>query len=121
MAHDNPKYPWLRSPWTSALATGNAMSALLRGWQLFDDDRYRAAAGVAYDALHEPRTGIAIFDGDELWYEEYPGDPPLHVLNGHIYALLGVVDIDEQHSIASSGMPLKEIARIQWRQTFALR
>jgi hypothetical protein len=92
MEHDNPKYPWLRAPWTSALASGNAISALLRGWQLFDVDRYRAAADDAYRALHEPGIGLTSGDGDELWYEEYPADPPLHVLNGHVYALLGVVD-----------------------------
>jgi D-glucuronyl C5-epimerase C-terminus len=92
MEHDNAKYPWLRSPWTSAMASGNSISALLRGWQLFGDARYRSAAEAAYVALHEPRTEMAIFDGDDLWYEEYPGDPPLHVLNGHIYTLLGVVD-----------------------------
>lgn len=30
--------------------------------------------------------------GDQLWYEEFPSDRPLHVLNGHIYTLLGVAD-----------------------------
>jgi hypothetical protein len=94
MRHHNPKYPWLWPPWTSALASGNAISALLRGWELFGDDRYRASADSAYRALHDPRTGLALCpDGSEdLWYEEYPGDPPLHVLNGHVYALLGVLD-----------------------------
>jgi hypothetical protein len=93
MHHDDPKYPWLQAPWTSALATGNAMSALLRGWEMFGDDRYRQASDAAYEALHEPRTELALSrDGRELWYEEYPAEPPLHVLNGHIYALFGVVD-----------------------------
>ena len=90
--YDNPKYTWLRQPWTSSMASGNAISALLRGWQQFGDDRYRAAADRGYEALHDPRTALVISNGDELWYEEYPGNPPLHVLNGHIYSLLGVVD-----------------------------
>ena len=94
MPQDNRKYPWLRSPWTSALASGTCLSALLRGWQLFGNERYRLAAAAAYEALHEPRTEmvLVIEDGDDLWYEEYPAEPPLHVLNGHIYALLGVAD-----------------------------
>jgi len=92
--YDNSKYPWLVAPWTSALASGNAMSALLRGWELFGDIRYRLAAGRAYDALHIPRTTMRLCEQtpEELWYEEYPAEPPLRVLNGHVYALLGVAD-----------------------------
>ena len=91
---DNPKYRWLRAPWTSALASGNAISALLRGWELFGEERYRGAAGAGYEALHQPRSEMQLFDdrAGDLWYEEYPATPPLRVLNGHIYALLGVLD-----------------------------
>ena len=91
---DNDKYPWLRAPWTSALASGTAISALLRGFELLGDDRYRVAAASAYRALHVPRTSMTLYAerGEELWYEEYPAEPPLHVLNGHAYTLLGVLD-----------------------------
>jgi heparosan-N-sulfate-glucuronate 5-epimerase len=94
MLHDDPKYRWLRDPWLSSLASGNALSALLRGWQVFDDKRYRAAADEAYAGLHASREGPPLLYecGDELWYEEYPADVPLHVLNGHVYTLLGVLD-----------------------------
>lgn len=94
MAHDNAKYPWLRAPWTSSMASGNAMSALLRGWQLFGDDRYRQAARSAYHALHLAGRRRRLTDDrdGELWYEEYPAEPPLRVLNGHVYTLLGVLD-----------------------------
>jgi hypothetical protein len=92
--YDNPKYKWLRAPWTSAMASGNAISALLRGAEQLGDERYRDAAEHAYRALHgHPELGLVLDDGTDLWYEEYPAEPPLHVLNGHIYALLGVVDI----------------------------
>ena len=94
MSHDNPKYAWLRTPWTSALASGNSISALLRAWELFGDERYRSAAEAAYDGLHRPRTTGRLCEevGEELWYEEYPATPPMRVLNGHVYCLLGVVD-----------------------------
>jgi hypothetical protein len=92
MAHNNRKYPWLVAPWTSALASGNAISALLRGWELLGDERYRRSAELGYLGLHAPATGLALEAGGELWYEEYPAQPPLHVLNGHVYALLGVLD-----------------------------
>ena len=94
MAFQNKKYRWLRPPWTSALASGNAISALLRGWERFGDERYRSAAELAYQGLHVARRSMSLYqdDGNELWYEEYPSTPPLRVLNGHIYALLGVAD-----------------------------
>ena len=95
MQHDDPKYPWLKAPWTSALASGLAISALLRGWEWFGEERYRVAAERSYSALHRPRTEMVLCRerGEELWYEEYPAERSLHVLNGHVYALLGVVDI----------------------------
>jgi hypothetical protein len=93
MDHDDPKYPWLRTPWSSALTSGNALSALLRGWQLFDEPAYGEAGRLAYEGLHGSRDQrLFEEDGSELWYEEYPGTPPLHVLNGHVYCLFGVAD-----------------------------
>lgn len=92
MSHDNPKYPWLVAPWTSALASGNAISALLRGWELLGDERYRRAAELGYMGMHEPATKLTLQTSEQLWYEEYPAQEPLHVLNGHVYALLGVLD-----------------------------
>ena len=94
MRFDNPKYRWLTQPWYSALASGNAISALLRGWQTFEDERYREAADSAYEGLHADRAGASLLDrrDRELWYEEYPADQPLRVLNGHVYTLLGVLD-----------------------------
>jgi heparosan-N-sulfate-glucuronate 5-epimerase len=91
---DNLKYPWLRTPWISALASGNAISALLRGWEAFDRDSYRSSAEAAVRALHAARPRLQLWreDGVDLWYEEYPAEPSLKVLNGHIYTLLGVLD-----------------------------
>ena len=91
---DNPKYPWLRAGWTSALASGNALSALLRGREVFRDERYLEAAEAAYRGLHQTDSvqRLCEDDGRSLWYEEYPASPPLRVLNGHIYCLLGVLD-----------------------------
>ena len=91
MPHDDPKYPWLPTPWSSALTSGNAMSALLRGWQLFGEEHYGRSRRLAYEGLHAAREQPLYEDsGSELWYEEYPGSPPLHVLNGRV--LLGVAD-----------------------------
>jgi heparosan-N-sulfate-glucuronate 5-epimerase len=95
MGFDNLKYPWLRRPWVSALAQGNAISALLRGAELLRNQRYADAARAGYEALHVQRRHplLVVDTGDELWYEEYPSDVPLHVLNGHVYTLFGILDV----------------------------
>ena len=91
---DNRKYAWLRAPWVSALAQGNAISALLRGAELLGIDAYVEAARAGYEALHaHSRPSLALESADDLWYEEYPAATPLHVLNGHVYTLFGVLDV----------------------------
>jgi hypothetical protein len=91
---DNSKYPQLKAPWVSAMYQGNMVSALLRGWQLFGEERWRAAAQLALEAMDTPlgQGGACIQNGTDLWLEEYPMTPPSHVLNGFIYALWGVLD-----------------------------
>ncbi|MEX2527297.1 MAG: D-glucuronyl C5-epimerase family protein [Gemmatimonadota bacterium] len=89
---DSPKYPWLRAPWASAIVQGMAVSALLRAEEWFGDPRYGAAAAAGYHALHN-WEGLHLEAEGDLWYEEYPAHPPLHVLNGHLYAALGVLDM----------------------------
>ncbi|MEJ7753213.1 MAG: D-glucuronyl C5-epimerase family protein [Candidatus Limnocylindrales bacterium] len=110
MRADNKKYAWLRAGWTSALASGNAISMLLRAWELFGDERYLAAATLAYEGLHQPRDAMRLAEetNEDLWYEEYPAEPPVRVLNGHIYALLGVADFARV-----SGDP---VAHQRWRK-----
>jgi hypothetical protein len=91
---DNAKYPWLRAPWVSALAQGNAISALLRAAELLKEPRYADAARAGYEALHRPcEPPLVRASGEDLWYEEYPADVPLHVLNGHVYTLFGILDV----------------------------
>ncbi|MEK6303065.1 MAG: D-glucuronyl C5-epimerase family protein [Acidobacteriota bacterium] len=92
---DSPKYDDLRSPWASGLSQGNAISALLRGYQLFGDDRWLKTATSLFEALDLPMSEGGVRDVDEcghLWFEEYPAAVPTHVLNGFIFALWGVLD-----------------------------
>jgi heparosan-N-sulfate-glucuronate 5-epimerase len=91
---DNQKYAGLRTPWVSALAQGNALSALLRAREILGDEVYLAAATIGFQTLRLPTTagGVRWEAGDDLWLEEYPLEPAGHVLNGAIYALWGVLD-----------------------------
>ena len=91
---NNAKYPALRDPWVSALAQGNALSALLRAWEMLKDDAYLQTAALGFEALQRPvENGGVLWERDgNLWLEEYPLEPAGHVLNGAIYSLWGVLD-----------------------------
>jgi hypothetical protein len=52
-------------------------------------------AEACFDAFDRPLDdgGVRFIDRcGHLWFEEYPTNPPLHVLNGFIFALWGVLD-----------------------------
>ena len=94
--HKNPIYFDIQAPWRSGLCQAFAISAALRVWCATRDDSYKDFALRAYDNL---RTD---FDqgGCKRWlnnstyvYEEYPRDKVSGVLNGHVSALLSVIDL----------------------------
>lgn len=88
-----PVYGLSAEPWVSAMAQGEGISVLLRAAQLTGDTRYATAAGHAFGAfLRDVREGgVVVRDADGgVWLEEFPTDPPVHVLNGFIFALWGV-------------------------------
>lgn len=95
---DDAKYPQLRAGWPSAMSQGNMVSALLRGWQLFGEERWLGLAGLALSALEKPLSagGTCVREThagvEDYWLEEYPMNPPSHVLNGYIYSLWGILD-----------------------------
>jgi hypothetical protein len=99
------------APWVSAMAQGQAMSALLRAWQLTGDPRYRASAERALRAFEIPldEDGVRCEGpGGGVWFAEYPKQATPRVLNGHIYALYGLWDLYR----AAGSEPAREL----WQQ-----
>jgi hypothetical protein len=93
--HTNLKYREIRTPSASALSQGNAISALLRGFQLSGDKDLLSVATDAFNALSRPLEDGGVLNVDScghLWFEEYQMYPPSHVLNGFIFALWGILD-----------------------------
>ena len=81
----------IKPPWISAIAQGEAISVLLRAYQIFNNEEYLTTAKKAFNSFK--RTDIVYLDEDKnIWYEEYPNQPHNHVLNGFIFALLGLFD-----------------------------
>lgn len=88
--------PELPAGWPSALAQGQVISLLVRVHAVTRERRYLDAARAAVGPLTRPiaRGGLRTrFDGG-LWLEEYPTRPRRSfVLNGFMFALVGLYDI----------------------------
>jgi len=82
-------------PWVSGMAQGQGASLLVRLHLTTGDERYADAALRALNPMREPVAAGGV--GAELdggfFPEEYPTDPPSHVLNGGIFGLWGCRDV----------------------------
>lgn len=93
--HVNIPFYQLKKPWLSAMAQGQALSALCRAWQLTGDERYLNTARQSFPIFSIPVEDGGImrnYPDGSLSFEEYPSTPPSYVLNGLIFALLGLYD-----------------------------
>jgi hypothetical protein len=83
----------LEGRWISALTQGQAISLLLRASTLTGEARYAELAGQAAAAFTGAELPIVWRGpGGRIFFEEYPCDPPAHVLNGCLFAWLGLWD-----------------------------
>lgn len=84
-----------KAPWISAMSQGEAISLLLRAYYLTQDVRFidtadRASIAFAWSIN---QNGVCSQFGDgSTSLEEFPSNPPSHVLNGAIFALFGLYD-----------------------------
>jgi len=81
--------------WISSMYIGQAISLYLRAYQLLKDDKHLETATKAFAFLKYDYSegGVKRIDENgDLWFEEYPTDPPSFVLNGFIYTFFGVLD-----------------------------
>ncbi len=78
------------------MAQGELISLYLRLWQALDRPSLLESARKAYRFMQVPVEEGGVRRWDEhgnLWLEEYPSEEPSLVLNGFIYALLGLYDL----------------------------
>lgn len=90
----NKKYN-LPAGWNSAMYQGQAISLLLRAYQMCGTESYLHTSQKAFLFFNYSfeEGGVTVIDQQgNLWLEEYPSKPASHVLNGFIYAWLGVYD-----------------------------
>lgn len=107
----------LKKGWYSAMGQGHAISLLSRAYHHSGGDvRYLNAAVAGMKPFRVPsRQGgvLARFMNKFEWYEEYPTKPASFVLNGFIYSLLGLYDLNatvpvhlskDAHQLYAQGM-----------------
>ncbi len=84
-----------KAPWISGMAQGQGISLLLRVHQQKQDERIPEITRRAFQAfLFAVEDGGVLehfADGTPI-FEEFTTTPPSRVLNGHIFALLGIYD-----------------------------
>lgn len=90
-----PQYH-LPNPWVSAMAQGEAISVLLRAFEVTGSQHYLEYAHKAFQSFFHQSgdfTCTIPLDEHSWWFAEYPGgNSQTYVLNGHIFALLGIYD-----------------------------
>lgn len=90
---DWPKYN-LSAPWRSGMAQGLALHVMVRAHEISQDDKYlKSAASILNSFFVEVKDGGVTYKSDDgWWYEEYahPNAVPSRVLNGMMYAVLGI-------------------------------
>jgi heparosan-N-sulfate-glucuronate 5-epimerase len=92
-------YPVLESGWYSAMGQGHALSLLARAYSVTTNNSHYGeacakAVSTIFDKNGADNGGVrAMFMDKFVWYEEYPTSPSSFVLNGFMYALLGLYDV----------------------------
>lgn len=87
----------MEPPWYSGMAQGTALSAFVRLYEHTGTERHRRIVeGVADSFRRLPRSTegpwTSMVEDGYYWIEEYPADPPTHVLNGFLVGLWGLYE-----------------------------
>lgn len=98
------KFPWkdynMTSPWRSGMAQGQGIQVLTRAYNITGNQDYLNVAKLSLQSFYVEvaQGGVSIRGEDGWWYEEYAdeGGSDPKVLNGMIFALLGIEEYYER-------------------------
>ncbi len=85
----------LEKGWISAMYQGQAISLFLRAAQMFEDEKYIKLSMDIFKFFKYDYSdgGVKRIDNSgNIWFEEYPTDPPSYVFNGFVYTVFGILD-----------------------------
>jgi heparosan-N-sulfate-glucuronate 5-epimerase len=86
----------LKAPWISCMAQGQGISVLARAYHLTGEAKYLERSRMALTPLRRPLSMGGVrsrLDDASEFLEEYPSSAPVHVLNGFLFALIGIYDL----------------------------
>jgi hypothetical protein len=99
--------------WYSGMAQGLAISVLLRAAAVTDESSFTDAAVGAATLLLRPTNsgGCSEYDAHgRPFLEECPANPPSHILNGALFALLGLCEFGTHFG---TGIPAQAAERLR--------
>jgi hypothetical protein len=99
----SPKYPPSESGRYSSLAQAQMASVFVRAHVALDESYYADRALAAIRPLLETSSEMVAETPDGPVLEEAPSEPPSHVLNGWIYALWGLHDVEVALGLKRAG------------------
>ncbi len=82
-----------KKPWASGLAQGNGLSLLTRAYIETRDEKYLDLCEKVFKSIitEIKDGGVMLVEDENYWIEEML-NPPKHILNGFMWALMGVYD-----------------------------
>lgn len=108
------RFDWLhglKAPWISAMAQGEGISVLCRAHLVTKDPVWLDLALAATRVFVQPVAAggvTALLEGRWPVYQESPSQPPSHILNGFIYSLFGLDDLERLTGDAVAGKLLAD-------------
>ncbi len=81
-------------PWVHGMAQGLGASVMLRAYSLTHDGRYLDAVEpiIRSFEVEIPDGGVRFMENGDVWFEEYGVLPPVHILNGFMFILIGLYE-----------------------------
>lgn len=98
--------------WYSGMAQGLAMSTFSRAYRISSKGEYKTALQAAANHMVTPTSsgGCADYDDDgRPFFEECPSQPRSGILNGAMFALIGLLDAPESASPQLSTLALSRL------------
>ena len=91
----------LEAPWYSSLAQGEAVSLLVRAAEILGRAQLLELADRMVEPLLQSESPLVAMTAQGPVLQEYPTDPPAHVLNGWITTLFGLYDLAGESTAAA--------------------
>lgn len=100
------------APWYSGMAQGQSLSLLSRAHKLTGDSKYLEIANQVIPSLTQELSvgGCSTFEKKGKFIQELATEPPTYILNGALYAIIGLIEFDQNKGIYTA--LIKELLQV---------